>query len=561
MTQPTDTPVDTTAVPTLEERIAGSPENAAAEERASRRVDVSETGQALLWLQANAGRGRLAGLFNRDGAVVYTPREGEDGYVPGGEGEHLGPAQVQRLDKVALAARVDVTHDVIKVTRRGEMQRVIFPDVVAARALAVPDQLPHVRPLAGVTHTPLLRPDGSVLDRPGYDTETKMLYLPKPGENLGPPVPDKPTEEHLRAARELLLYTVKDFAFVTDSDRANFIGALLTPFLRALTPLPFKLFVINAKMRGSGKTFLGDTLLAVHGGVFRSEMPENGAELHKVISSTLLTTTGPVVEWDNVTGTIRGGVLAGLLTQGVWSGGRELGFSRLLPEARNDRLWVLNGNNVVLGGDIPRRSFWCTIDPGVPDPHTRSPDKFAIKNYQGWIREQRADLVRACLVLARSWTLANGGTDVPINEADQYGKWTATVRAILAHAKITGTFCDRDTDRAERGGTDDDEWYQFMAATWDSFGEAEWTTDDVLTRVPNLLEERLGRCEGKDVPLDCLPFTVADKIQKNGGRTQSGRRSLSQWLRRHDGRFVADLVVRKVGQRGREVTWKVTRHV
>jgi hypothetical protein len=34
------------------------------------------------------------------------------------------------------------------------------------------------RPLRGVVQTPTLRPDGYLLDRPGYDPETQLIYNP-----------------------------------------------------------------------------------------------------------------------------------------------------------------------------------------------------------------------------------------------------------------------------------------------------------------------------------------------------------------------------------------------
>jgi len=99
-------------------------------------------------------------------------------------------------------------------------------------------------------------------------------------------------------------------------------------------------------------------------------MPHDDAELEKSISSILTCTTAPVVQFDNVSGTLRSSRLAALLTSREYSG-RILGSTNSVDMV-NDRLWTLTGNTLNLGGDLVRRTLWCTIDPGCPDPQLRT---------------------------------------------------------------------------------------------------------------------------------------------------------------------------------------------
>jgi hypothetical protein len=89
-------------------------------------------------------------------------------------------------------------------------------------------KLPH---LAGLVDTPVLRPDGSILRTPGYDTATRLYYVPGCGlERLA--VPDAPTKEDAKAAMERILDVFVDFPFEGDADKANTIALLFTPFVK-----------------------------------------------------------------------------------------------------------------------------------------------------------------------------------------------------------------------------------------------------------------------------------------------------------------------------------------
>lgn len=508
-------------------------------------LEVTNSALCAEWLRANLGTGPLAGVFNRDGRMVHTPRVGEDGYLPltkrdDDKRDDDGPAQVRPIDAGGIVARVQYTYRCFKrVGKPPTPKPALFPREAAQIPVAAVDMLPNLRVLRGVTHTPLVRRDGTVLTEPGYDDATRLLHLPAPGLVV-PPVPDSPTAADVAGAVELLDLLLRDFPFVTSHDRANYLAALLTPLLRELVPPPYKLVAIGAHQSGSGKSLLATVARTLHGGVFRAEMPEDEAELRKQISSILDVTTAPIVQFDNVSGVLRSSTMSGLLTSDRWDD-RRLGNMSMLSR-RNDRLWMITGNNVLLGGDLVRRTLWCTIDPAMPHPEKRT--GFAIANLKQFVAEHRGELVHALLVLIRAWVVAGR----PIAQecgSDDFARWLEAVGGILAHAGVPGVVGHEDSAR-QVTGSDDDEWEAFMAAAHAVFGDESWTARELLEKVdtriyesaPGMLEhpQQAQWRASHPVQLDDLPAPLVEKINRAGSATAAVK-TLGRWLHNREGRF------------------------
>ncbi|MGH3774699.1 MAG: hypothetical protein ACRDRR_03020 [Pseudonocardiaceae bacterium] len=512
---------------------------------------------AAEWLRENIGRGRLAGMFLRAGEIVHTPREGEEGYIPRTDDQSDGPAQIRPVTAANLTARIQYTYRCYRETTITEtagdetetpstrQRACMFPPAAAKLPVEVPDMLPHLRALRGVTHSPVIRGDGSILHKPGYDIETGLLHLPEPGLAV-PEVADRPSSAQVAAAVTLLNEMTAGFQFVTDDHKANYYGLLLTPLLRQITPPPYKLGAIGAPQPGSGKSLLAALLRIIHGGVFRSEVPDSDAELRKQITTILDVTSAPVIQLDNVSGVLRSSVMAGLLTSNRWDD-RKLGSNTEISRP-NDRLWVITGNNLCLGGDLPRRTLWVTIDPRVPNPHLRT--DFAIPNLETWAAAHRGELIAALLTLVRAWVVA--GRPTRRRAGDGYGRWIEAVEGILTVAGVPGAFDGAGTARATVGA-DDDEWAEFLAAVREVFGEASWTVKDLLAKV-----DRAGY-QTLPIPLDALPVELADRVARAPATGASIiSKSLGRWLSNRDGRWAGGLTVRCTGQdRDKIKRWRV----
>jgi len=454
----------------------------------------------------------LAGLFRRGVDLVYTPRVGEDGYVEPTNGNDDGPLQIRRMTPTALQAYINHRYRIFKwkaATQTQPRQAVpaMFPKEVAVQACEAPELLSSLRPLAGVSHTPFARADGSVLTRPGYDEASRMLFLPDRGLRI--------PSEHRGLA--LLDELVEGFPFVSEHDRANYLGLLLTPLLRQVVPPAYPLFAIGAPQPGSGKSLLAQVLRVLHGGVFRAEMPRDSAEFRKQITSILDTTSAPVVTFDNMNGTLRSPLFESLLTGDTWTD-RVLGATedREIP---NDRVWTLTGNNLSLGGDLKRRTVWITIDPKMEHPEQRT--AFRHPDLPSWVEETRGEILAALLGLVTDWVDA-GKPVQPQERTDSFGRWQQVVGAILRHAGVPGTL-NHESSVRQAGLEDEDEWAGFLAGVQQMFGGDRWQVKQVITAV------ELGDLDGDDLPAEIL-----DKMRFD---SRAASKSLGRWVQNRADRW------------------------
>ena len=90
----------------------------------------------------------------------------------------------------------------VDLDRRGvEYKRVVHPSVWTVRALLVRGEWEGLDPLEAVVEGPVLRPDGNVLQRPGFDVESGLYYIPNAEYE---PVPGSPDAGQARSALALL---------------------------------------------------------------------------------------------------------------------------------------------------------------------------------------------------------------------------------------------------------------------------------------------------------------------------------------------------------------------
>jgi hypothetical protein len=369
-----------------------------------------------------------------------------------------------------------------------------------------------------------MRPDGSILDVPGYDTATGFLYLPDPDLKV-PPIPDQPTSQEIRAAVELILTPTAEFPFVSDDDRATWIGLAFTPALRPVLPGPYQMGAITATNPGSGKTLLTKLLTILHGGVQRGEMPRDADELRKSITAALMDTTAPIITFDNLRGVVQSAVLESLLTSKFWTD-RWLGQNRSVT-ATNDRLWLATGNNAQFGGDLARRIATVALDPPEADPHLRN--DFKIKNLDGWMHEHRGEYLSAILTVARGWVVA--GRPASAVRSDDYAPWVGGLCGMLGWAGFPGVFGGSNSEVAL--SSDDEEWHAFLVELHGAFGTEPFTVKELVQRLDSFLVD-------DKIDAAVLPGDLAQQWSHiREGKDTGFRKSLGWWLKNRAGRYAA----------------------
>jgi hypothetical protein len=332
---------------------------------------------------------------------------------------------------------------------------------------------PGLPPLRGMIGAPVLRPDGTLLQRPGYDEATGLFLAST--VHL-PPVPERPTAEQVAAAKEFLLdQFLRDFPWRTPADRANYLALLATPILRPFTRSLSPFGIVDATMPASGKTIL-TACLGMLCGQRVLTWTDSDEELRKAITSVLADQAGVIV-FDNLAegSVIDSAVLARLVTERTWTD-RRLGSNAAIS-APNDRLWLATGNNLRTGGDMASRTVWVRLDPDMPHPEART--GFSIPNLDTWILDpgNQATVLWHLLVLVLDWTAHGAPASTSVPAMRQFTRWAQQLGGLLEHHGI-GSFLANTGDNRD---LDDDaaEWRVFLMRWHELHGDRHLTANEL----------------------------------------------------------------------------------
>ncbi len=260
-------------------------------------------------------------------------------------------------------------------------------------AIAARGEWSGIRSLAGVVTAPVLRPDGSVLNSAGYDPQTGLLFDP---QGVAFPIIERPSHGDAIRAAESLLSLVADFPFDKPDHRAAWLAFLLTPLARFAFTGPAPLFLVDANIRGSGKSLLCDVVSLIVTGREMSRMtnPKDDDEARKRITALALA-GDTLCLIDNIIGGLGCASLDAALTGTVWKD-RVLGASEIV-ELPLLVTWSATGNNVVLHADTSRRVAHIRLDSRLENPEQR--DGFKLPNLKAYVRQHRPKLLADVLTI------------------------------------------------------------------------------------------------------------------------------------------------------------------
>lgn len=288
----------------------------------------------------------------------------------------------------------------VKLTEDGEQRIASHPPNWMVNAVAEWGHWPGIRYLAGIVNSPVLRPDGTILNAPGYDEATGLLFDP---QGLTFDIPDRPTLEDSRRAAASLLDVVCDFPFEKPSHRSAWLTFVLTAPARHAFDGPAPLFVADANTAGSGKTLIMEVGAIINTGrdFARMSNPADDDECRKRILSVALA-GDPLVLIDNVDGVLGCASLDAALTATVWKD-RLLGRSEMV-EIPLSAVWAASGNNVILGADTSRRAVHIRLNAPCERPEER--EHFKRPYLRQWVKDNRPALLSAALTILRAYCLA-----------------------------------------------------------------------------------------------------------------------------------------------------------
>ena len=381
-------------------------------------------------------------LYYRGGELVHVVTESEEQPIPGGVVVPNGTARIRPLPAGQIPLRIpSACRLMVEVeNKEGDIERRPVPppkwlvDGIATRG----DYSGDVRRLDGIISAPTLRADGTILQKPGYDKQTGLLYIPS---DTFPAVPLNPTIHDAKAAAATLLDVVADFEFQSEADRAAWLALVLTYIGRTAIDGCTPLFSVKATTPGAGKSLAVDAASQIAYGrpAARKLYSGKDEELQKAITAIALEAL-PAVLLDNVDRLLGGAPLDAALTALTWSD-RVLGFSKTTGDLPLKTVWAATGNNVQYKGDFARRVLPIRLATSCERPEERT--GFQHPNLLAWVRDNRPTLAVAALTMMRAYFVA-GRPEQPNGKWGSFDEWSQLVRGSIVWAGLADPLATRE---------------------------------------------------------------------------------------------------------------------
>jgi hypothetical protein len=374
--------------------------------------------------QAIAALAAEPDLYCRGGSLVRVIREpAQSPRIR----RHDGSPRIAPVEEPTLSEILSDVARWVKVGDKGK-QRPAHPPKWSVKAVACRGAWKGLRYLAGVIEAPALRPDGTLLDKAGYDDATGLLYCPS---ETFPAIPAAPTIVDAQAAAGVLLDLVREFPFVSAAHRAAWLAGMLTPFARPAIQGPCPMLLLEASVAGSGKTLLAYLIGIIATGRKTSvaELSDDNEEVRKALL-TIAVEGDQIVLFDNASGSFGCKALDAAITSCSMRG-RILGKTQSSGDVPLNTFFIVTGNNLNIRADTFRRVVPCRLEPACESPEQR--DGFAIPDLAGHVERHRAELVVAALTVLRAYFVA-GCPQENLPAFGSFEAWSAVVRQAVRWA-------------------------------------------------------------------------------------------------------------------------------
>jgi hypothetical protein len=355
-------------------------------------------------------------LYKRAGALAHVIRVAAEDEVPG---VPVGSPIIRDTPLSWLVNRVSRLARCVKPGKKGAIT--VPPPPACVRAVLEAGAWPGVRNLRGMIEAPALRPDGTVIQTPGYDRATGYLYEPNAAF---PVVADEPSKGDATRAFAHLAELFVDFPFVGPAHLSATVAALLTLLARPAILGAVPAWAFDASGPRQGKSLQVDVIHIIATGRAASRMtfPETDEELEKVLAGYAMNGAA-VVPFDNVARPFGGAALDKVVTAVGRVDLRVLGSNDLRTV---DWLAVVlaSGNQFDFKGDMIARVLAPRLETTLDRAEQRS--DFRIPDLRAHVRERRAELVADALTILRGYVVA-GRPDMGCPKWGGFEQWAALI--------------------------------------------------------------------------------------------------------------------------------------
>lgn len=433
--------------------------------------------------------GDTDGIYRRASTLVRIVKDDE------------GRPIIEPVSESAFRGRLERTCAFHATGKKGQLVPIAPPMEVVRDCMSLGDwQFPA---LMGITETPVLRSDGTVFASPGYDTKTR-LYYPH-GSMTIEPIPDEPSDLDVGAAITLLFEPICDFPFDSNASKANALAALMTPVIRPMIDSPVPLTIIDKPQAGTGASLMAELISIIATGRPAAMMTaQNDDDSWRKAITSLLWRGQQVAVIDNIEHTLWAPSLAAVLTSTTFQD-RVLGRTEMI-QLPNRVTWVGTGNNIKLAGDLPRRTVWVRLDAHQARPWLRDAQGFRHPNLIEWVTQNRADIIRAILVIARAWVVSGKQPPTATTILGGYESWCRVLGGILEFIQVPEFLANLEELYAQ-ADTETPQWEAFLEAWCESLGPEPITVASLISYINDNAEFS-----------SCLPDAIGDRGEKGFSR-------------------------------------------
>lgn len=390
-----------------------------------------------------------------------------------------------------------------------------------------------LRPLDAIARSPFLREGGTICDVPGYDKQSRTLYVP----NIEyPPIPPAPTRSDALAALGRLREPFNEFPWKEAASESAFLSHILAEAARlAMDRCP--MYFYDAPMAGTGKSTLQEMAARIVHGTEPALRPwvADDDEIRKSLYACLM--AGDRSIWfDNVPDgvKVRSGTLEAFLTSAVWKD-RELGKSET-SAIPNKTVLVASGNNLTPVSALARRSLVVRLDANTENLRERV---FRIEDPRRYVMEHRARLLVDALTIIKAYLATGGVPGMPVT-LPSFERWSRLARDPLIWLGLP------DPVITQLNETDDESQplgpaFERLAA---NFGERPFIASEVARVVGSLTDEN---------------NELNDLLLQTGCTEPTNPTKIGYWLRTSKDKIGSGWKLVNDGHGRRGVRWRLQR--